>query len=273
MRCTQKEIREKLGITRDTLRFYEQKGIIQPEVDPANGYRYYDDWQVNLLWDCKFYQSMGFSLTEIQQILASDELSTIQQRIQHRADKVEHELERKKMELELMRQHVEDMEHAPHELGRVKLSHFDGCAYVPVRENHGFRQDVDPGAVSFMNANMALMQPLSWFPRHDRDHYYWGYAMAPAMFETLTGSEKLKDDREDGNCPEGFTIIDAGQALETWLDAGDRWNFGLDLFDDLVADAHARGLELRGEICGILVARAHSEQGYHRYLHVFLPVE
>ena len=222
MRCTQKEIREKLGITRDTLRFYEQKGIIQPEVDPANGYRYYDDWQVNLLWDCKLYQSMGFSLTEIQQILASDELSTIQRRIQRRADEVERELERKKMELELMRQHVEDMERAPHELGRVVLSHFDGCTYVPVRENHGFRQDVEPDAVAFMNTNMAIMQPLFWFPRHDRDHYYWGYAMDPAMFETLTGSEESKGGREGGTHPDGLTIIDAAPALETWLDAGDR---------------------------------------------------
>lgn len=273
MRCTQKEIREKLGITRDTLRFYEQKGIIQPEVDPVNGYRYYDDWQVNLLWDCKLYQSMGFSLTEIQQILACDELSTIRRRIQRRADEVERELERKKMELALMRQHVKDMEHAPQELGRIKLSHFNGYVYVPVRENHGFRQDVDPGAVAFMNANMAIMQPVFWFPRYDRDHYYWGYAMDPATFEALAGSEKSKDSREEDSHPDGFTIIDAAPALETWLDAGDRWNFGLDLFAALAAEAHARGLEPRGEICGDLVARAHSEHGYHRYLHVFFPVQ
>lgn len=273
MRCTQKEIREKLGITRDTLRFYEQKGIIQPEVDPANGYRYYDDWQVNLLWDCKLYQSMGFSLTEIQQILASDELPTIQRRIQRRVDEVERELERKKMELALMRQHVEDMERAPRELGCIKLSHFDGYAYVPVRENHGFRQDVDPGAVAFMNANMSIMQPVFWFPQHDRDHYYWGYAMDPAMFEAVAGMEHSKDSREEDSSPDGFTIIEAAPALETWLDAGNRWSFGLDLFAGLVAEAHARGVEPRGEICGDLVARAHSEHGYHRYLHVFLPLQ
>lgn len=272
MRCTQKEIREKLGITRDTLRFYEQKGIIQPEIDPANGYRYYDDWQVNLLWDCKFYQSMGFSLTEIQQILASDGLPTIQQRMKRRADEVERELERKKLELALMRQHVEDMERAPHELGRIELSHFDGCVYVPVRENHGFRQNVDPGAVAFMNANMSIAQPLFWFPRHDRDHYYWGYAMSKVMHEALTGPQMPKGSPVDGGSPDGLTIIDAAPALETWLDAGDRWSFGLDLFDGLVAEAHSRGLEPRGEICGNLVARAHSEHGYHRYLHVFLPV-
>lgn len=49
MRCTQKDIRERLGFTRDQLRLYERRGIIQPEIDPANDYRYYDDWQVDLL--------------------------------------------------------------------------------------------------------------------------------------------------------------------------------------------------------------------------------
>lgn len=62
MRYTQKDIRQKLGFTRDALRLYEKRGIIQPEIDPGNGYRYYDDWQMNLLWDCKYYQAMGFSL-------------------------------------------------------------------------------------------------------------------------------------------------------------------------------------------------------------------
>ena len=71
MRYTQKDIRQKLGFTRDALRLYEKRGIIQPEIDPGNGYRYYDDWQMNLLWDCKYYQAMGFSLAEVQELLTA----------------------------------------------------------------------------------------------------------------------------------------------------------------------------------------------------------
>lgn len=147
MRCTQKDIREKLGITRDTLRFYEQKGIIEPEIDPTNGYRYYDDWQVNLLWDCKHYQAMGFSLAEVLEILKTDSAGQLRER------------------------------------------------------------------------------------------------------------------------------IEGGRALETWVDAGERWNMGLRLFEPLLAEASSRGLSPRGELCADLIARAHNAGGsYHRYLHAYLPL-
>ena len=49
MRYTQKDVCRAFDIKRDTLRHYERLGIIEPEVDPSNGYRYYDDWQINLL--------------------------------------------------------------------------------------------------------------------------------------------------------------------------------------------------------------------------------
>lgn len=81
MRYTQKDIRERLGFSRDTLRFYEQRGIIKPEVDSKNGYRYYDDWQVNLLWDAKYYQGMGFSLAEVQEILQRETLGGLRERM------------------------------------------------------------------------------------------------------------------------------------------------------------------------------------------------
>ena len=34
------DVSQKLGISRDTLRFYEKKGVIHPEKQ-ENGYRYY----------------------------------------------------------------------------------------------------------------------------------------------------------------------------------------------------------------------------------------
>ena len=99
MRYTQKDMRERLGISRDTLRLYERRGIIQPEVDPSNGYRYYDSWQVNLIWDCKLYQGMGFSLAEIGEILHEDDLDALRGRVRDRRDALARELRRLELEL------------------------------------------------------------------------------------------------------------------------------------------------------------------------------
>lgn len=261
MRCTQKEIREKLGISRDTLRFYEQKGIIEPEIDPANGYRYYDDWQVNLLWDCKHYQAMGFSLSEILEILKHDTMGELSARVNDKADALAAEIARKELELAAMRTRHDEMLRAPHGLGRFELVGFAGRVYVPVREGHGFRENVEAGAVAFANANMSISEPLLWFPHADENRFFWGYAMPPTTFEALGSPEA-----------EGVTHIAAGPALSTWVDAGERWSVGLGLFDGLISEAKARNLSPRGELCADLIARAHGDDGYHRYLHAYLPV-
>lgn len=261
MRCTQKEIRERLGISRDTLRFYEQKGIIEPEIDPANGYRYYDDWQVNLLWDCKHYQAMGFSLSEILQILNHDTMDELSARVENKADELAAKIAREELELAALRARHEEMRRAPESLGGYELANFDGRVYVPAREGHGFREGVEAQAVAFMNANSSIMEPLLWFPDVAQNRFFWGYAMTPAVFEAI-GAPKT--------C--GLVRIEAGPALTTWVDAGERWSVGLGLFAELFDEAKARGLRARGDLCADLVARAHGQDGYHRYLHVYLPV-
>lgn len=92
MRYTQKDICKAFDVTRDTLRHYERLGILVPEVDPTNCYRYYDDWQISLLWECKRYQAMGFSLSEISQILHADLLERFGGRIERCVEELEHEL-------------------------------------------------------------------------------------------------------------------------------------------------------------------------------------
>ena len=261
MRCTQKEIREKLGIGRDTLRFYEQKGIIEPEIDPTNGYRYYDDWQVNLLWDCKHYQAMGFSLSEILQILKHDTMDELSARVEDKANELAARIAREGLELAALRARHAEMRRAPESLGSYELADFEGRVYVPVREGHGFREGVETQAVAFMNAHSSIMEPLLWFPDVGQNRFFWGYAMTPATFETI-GAPKTH----------GLVRIGAGPALATWVDAGERWSVGLGLFTALLDEAGSRGLQARGELCADLVARAHGQDGYHRYLHVYLSV-
>ena len=58
-----------LGISPDLLRYYEKKGIVSPEKDAVNGYRYYDFWDINVLMDCLWFKNFGFSLEQIADIV------------------------------------------------------------------------------------------------------------------------------------------------------------------------------------------------------------
>ena len=50
-----------------TLRYYDQIGILKPSIiDTKSGYRFYDEKQLNDYIEIKDFQSIGFSILEIQ---------------------------------------------------------------------------------------------------------------------------------------------------------------------------------------------------------------
>lgn len=141
MRYTQKDICKAFDVTRETLRHYERLGILSPEVDPNNGYRYYDDWQINLLWECKRYQAMGFSLSEVSQILHSDTMGGLTQRIERRVDELEQELAYQRMRLEWIHDYRRLLRGATGLLGTYRVAQVRPMRYVARREVHDLLLD------------------------------------------------------------------------------------------------------------------------------------
>jgi DNA-binding transcriptional MerR regulator len=59
----------KAQIGRDTLRYYERKGIITPPLRAANGYRDYPDSTVDVIRFIRLGQSVGLSLDVIRRAI------------------------------------------------------------------------------------------------------------------------------------------------------------------------------------------------------------
>jgi DNA-binding transcriptional MerR regulator len=59
------ELAEQSGLSRDTLRFYEKRGLLRPRRS-SNGYRDYAPEALDWLRYLRTAQSLGFSLTEIE---------------------------------------------------------------------------------------------------------------------------------------------------------------------------------------------------------------
>lgn len=269
MRYTQKDVRAALGLSRDMLRLYERRGIISPEVNPENGYRYYDDWQVNLLWECKRFQAMGFSLAEIREMVASDDLGALLGRIARGREGLAERIERERVVLDGYDRLLAQLRRLPGCLGAFEEQDLAETVYVAERAGH----DLIEGAserpeVAFMTENHGLTRPFFVFPGGEgrpggAGRYYWGKAMDADVYERFGG-------------PAGTGAlgrVPAGRALVTWADAGERWGFGRHLFDGLLAEASRRGLEPAGDLCGYLLVRSTGEDGYHRYVKAILPVK
>src|SRR5213593_3585366 len=63
------KVARRVGIRPSTIRYYERRGILQPTVREANGYRTYSHDAVKLLLFVRRAQSLGITLKEIKPLL------------------------------------------------------------------------------------------------------------------------------------------------------------------------------------------------------------
>lgn len=66
-----KEVEEKLGLTKYTLRYYEKEGLIHPDKD-ENGYRNYDEEDIQVLHLIKFLRNINISMDDVKGILCGE---------------------------------------------------------------------------------------------------------------------------------------------------------------------------------------------------------
>jgi DNA-binding transcriptional MerR regulator len=94
------------AVSIDTVRFYERLGLTRPGSRSPGGYRLFDEDQIRDLRFIRHAQELGFSLTEIKQLLA------LRQK-QHACPQVQTMLERK---LANVREKIKSLSHLEREL-------------------------------------------------------------------------------------------------------------------------------------------------------------
>ena len=74
--------------TRDTLRHYYENGIIEPFVDPENGYHYYSPSQISAFFYVLSLKNVGCSLKEIKSMMQSTDPSLYQSILKAKANEL-----------------------------------------------------------------------------------------------------------------------------------------------------------------------------------------
>lgn len=92
------EVSSRLGLSRDTLRFYEKKGIIQPEKQ-KNGYRTYTYEDIKKLSSIMFYRRLNFSIEDIGRILYKSSFPSYCSMIQEKITEEKQQVERHRQSL------------------------------------------------------------------------------------------------------------------------------------------------------------------------------
>jgi DNA-binding transcriptional MerR regulator len=73
---TVKQLADLAGISRRTLHYYDEKGLLKPTSLGENGYRYYGNEAVLQLQQILFYRELGLELGQIKKILEDPDFDT-----------------------------------------------------------------------------------------------------------------------------------------------------------------------------------------------------
>ena len=94
MRYSIGRIAKMLGLSAETVRTYERKGIVHPHKNPENGYRTFHVLDIGTLLRCRSYTCFGLSLNEAAETINSKSVdetyALLAQQEKHLAAQVEH---------------------------------------------------------------------------------------------------------------------------------------------------------------------------------------
>lgn len=94
------EVSKLTGVSRRTLQYYDEIGLLPPSAVKKSGYRQYDDESLRRLWSILFYKELGISLDKIRLLLENP----------------------KEIKKELMRQHKQILLEKQSQLQKLLLS-------------------------------------------------------------------------------------------------------------------------------------------------------
>ena len=95
MSYTVKELANLAGVTRRTLHYYDEIGLLRPAAHGDNGYRYYGEDALLRLQQILFYRELDFTLEQIKAILESPDFDLLhaleghKRRLRQRVDRLE----------------------------------------------------------------------------------------------------------------------------------------------------------------------------------------
>ena len=84
-----------LNISRDTLKFYEEKGLVTPEKDDKNGYRIYSEYDIYDVLTTNYYRELDIEIKKIQEIRKIKSVEDVAQLIEEKEKLIEEEIEAK----------------------------------------------------------------------------------------------------------------------------------------------------------------------------------
>ncbi len=118
------DLYKNLGLTRETLRYYEEIGLISPERNPSSQYREFSFQDITHLMAIDFYRKRGFTSIEIKNLMGSGNQSESLNCLTRKMADLQKSIEMQKRMLRRLNATKEFYEHVTNEKGNFSIKQF-----------------------------------------------------------------------------------------------------------------------------------------------------
>lgn len=258
-----------LGVSTDILRYYERKGVVTPEKDEANDYRYYTPWHVNFLTDCLWFKNFGFSIEQIADMVRIPSAAELGSLFELKEDELRATIRRCELLLRRSAEHraeLADME---------KLLY--KCEIAQSPEMVRFINRIGDRYIVNSVTQAAAKQWLEVLPFNHRyfemagesllpgreDDYRWGYCLSMDYVRELNFEVRSPMIR-----------LPSRKCIHTvFKNTGGQGGFSPSLLQYTLEYARERGIAVYGPIHGVLLASVLENNVLTGYFEAWIPIE
>jgi len=263
------EVANILGISVDTIRFYETKNVVNPYKDDESGYRYYDDWDMNFLSECSWLRSFEFSLREITRIINEASLSELRDTFTQRESELRQAVHHYGHLVEAAARTISACDRVDEYLWKCIEEESPDLLLCAYRFRGVYVRDSE---LRTLNKRLLELYPLVRFSfaipcstiAEDTtiDDCLWGFSL---------NIEDAHASCIDGNS--AFIRVPPRRSVYTIIAAGATDANKPRLFSHVIAYIDEHGYKACGDAVGSIIARVHEGGQYVRYIEVWVPIE
>ncbi len=260
-----------LGVSPETIRYYEKKGIITPSRDPVSNYRLYDAWDVFSLIDNTLYKKFGFTTKEYEELTFSDNLKTVDSIFEGKIELLEKEIKLKEMVLEWAKVWHSNINKVSLNTGNVWFQQFPDMYFIRVGNQHS-GDDISDLVISIDGmAQQAELMPFI-IPTISTNIQKMNYT-GNVTLERGGLIQKKYIDALDYKIKGSYTFIPKQIYMVYCTDIGDIGEFDWKMLRDIIMNVKKNKYESTGEIYGQFISRTKTKDGkYSRFVEFIIPV-
>ena len=261
------EVSKITGVSVDNLRYYEKLGVFTPKINEKNRYRYYDDIDINLIFDFNNYRRLEYSSKEALYFIHSaglkEQIEILEQKRGYYQDHINRYSRLLRRDEEILNQ-VHNIDRL---LNVVRLGETPSCSYLPYRENkqfYGFKQymgEIHQWLEKIEMTENAVIVPMEVMENRGENRHFWSF---------LVRTEDVDEVRVP--LSENVRRIEAGHCVRILIETCGEGTFHYSLLDPAMEYIRKHHFRLCGNPYGILLIRSHDERGFHRYFDFYLPI-